>query len=152
MENGIFSNGNGDLPKLYSRQPGLIPVEDFTREDRERAIELLLSQERVVTLLYAKAFPVASNKKAFINENLLSNNNSSTLLATTPGGGINRATTMSLAGLGSKEDDYIQVEEIDTNESIENRRPLSSRVLGTPGDRDRLPTIIGQGRPSTTNK
>lgn len=35
-----------------------IPVEDFTQEDRERVLELLLSQERVVTLLYARAFPM----------------------------------------------------------------------------------------------
>jgi len=54
--------GNGDLSKLYSRNPGAIPVEEFTQEDRERALELLLSQERVVTLLYAKAFPVHPKK------------------------------------------------------------------------------------------
>ena len=51
-----------DLVKLYSRNPGAIPVDDFTQEDRERAVELLLSQERVVTLLYAKTFPVTSRQ------------------------------------------------------------------------------------------
>lgn len=34
-------------------------TENFTREDRERVLELLLSQERVVSLLYAKTFPVS---------------------------------------------------------------------------------------------
>lgn len=53
-----------DLVKLYSRNPGAIPVDDFTQEDRERAVELLLSQERVVTLLYAKTFPVMSRQTA----------------------------------------------------------------------------------------
>jgi hypothetical protein len=36
-----------------------VPIEDFAQEDRERTLELLLSQERVVTLLYSKVFPVA---------------------------------------------------------------------------------------------
>ena len=57
MESSQFSQGT-DLAKMYHRQPGLIPVEEFTQEDRERALELLLSQERVVTLLYTKAFPI----------------------------------------------------------------------------------------------
>ena len=33
-------------------------AEGFTAGDRERVLELLLSQERVVSLLYAKTFPV----------------------------------------------------------------------------------------------
>jgi hypothetical protein len=59
MESSQFSQGT-DLAKMYHRQPGLIPVEEFTQEDRERALELLLSQERVVTLLYTKAFPISN--------------------------------------------------------------------------------------------
>ena len=35
-----------------------LPIEDFAQEDRERTLELLLSQERVVTLLYSKVFPM----------------------------------------------------------------------------------------------
>ena len=59
MESAQFSNNSGnDLAKLYSQQPGLVPIDDFNKEDRERVLELLLSQERVVSLLYAKAFPV----------------------------------------------------------------------------------------------
>ena len=53
-----------ELVRLYSRNPGAIPVDDFTQEDRERALELLLSQERVVTLLYAKTFPVSKHSAA----------------------------------------------------------------------------------------
>ena len=63
VESAQFA-GSGDLAKLYSRQPGTIPIEDFTQEDRERALELLLSQERVVALLYAKTFPVNSTAKS----------------------------------------------------------------------------------------
>lgn len=62
VESAQFSQGK-DLAKLYNRQPGLIPIEDFTQEDRERALELLLSQERVVTLLYSKTFPVNTRPK-----------------------------------------------------------------------------------------
>lgn len=62
IESAQFSQGN-DLAKMYNRQPGLIPIEDFTQEDRERALELLLSQERVVTLLYSKTFPVNNRAK-----------------------------------------------------------------------------------------
>lgn len=59
LESAQFSNNSGnDLAKLYSKQPGLVPLDDFSKEDRERVLELLLSQERVVSLLYAKAFPV----------------------------------------------------------------------------------------------
>lgn len=46
------------LPSSLPRNPGAIPVDGFLQEDRERTIELLLSQERVVTLLYAKTFPL----------------------------------------------------------------------------------------------
>lgn len=58
IESAQFLQQNNDLARMYNREPGLIPVEDFTQEDRERALELLLSQERVVTLLYSKTFPV----------------------------------------------------------------------------------------------
>jgi len=52
----------GDINKVYSSQPASsIPIDSFAQEDRERALELLLSQERVVTLLYSKVFPVNSN-------------------------------------------------------------------------------------------
>ena len=63
VESAQFSS-SADLSKLYNRQPGTIPIEDFTQEDRERALELLLSQERVVTLLYAKSFPVNVKSKS----------------------------------------------------------------------------------------
>lgn len=47
------------LANMYAKNPSEIPLEDFTHEDRERSMELLLSQERVVTLLYARTFPVS---------------------------------------------------------------------------------------------
>ena len=60
IENAQISNNaqSQDLAKLYGRTPGMIPIEQFSAEDRERAIELLLSQERVLALLYSKAFPI----------------------------------------------------------------------------------------------
>lgn len=49
----------GDVDRAYGHQSGAIPVEAFDQEDRERVLELLLSQERVVTLLYSKVFTPA---------------------------------------------------------------------------------------------
>ncbi len=37
--------------------PAPVPLSDFSTSDRERVLELLLSQERVVNLLYSKTFP-----------------------------------------------------------------------------------------------
>ncbi len=39
---------------------GGVPLVDFSTADREKVLELLLSQERVVNLLYAKTFPEQS--------------------------------------------------------------------------------------------
>lgn len=68
VESSQYNNNNGsnDLAKLYSKtnnaaNAGLRPVDQFTQEDRERALELLLSQERVVSLIYAKTFPINVN-------------------------------------------------------------------------------------------
>eukprot|EP00742_Colponemidia_sp_Colp-10_P004954 GILJ01005292.1.p1 GENE.GILJ01005292.1~~GILJ01005292.1.p1 ORF type:complete len:587 (+),score=114.12 GILJ01005292.1:124-1884(+) len=40
--------------------PRDIPLDDFSAADRQRVLELLLSQERVLSLLYDKAFPARS--------------------------------------------------------------------------------------------
>jgi len=61
-ESAQFSHhttGN-DLSQLYNSQPGSVPFEAFDQEERERTLELLLSQERVVSLIYAKTFPVVT--------------------------------------------------------------------------------------------
>jgi hypothetical protein len=77
VEEGQFNSSSGnDLAKLYGKQPQLIPVEDFSQADRERVLELLLSQERVVSLLYAKTFPIntTSNKSQGLDGNNQNNN------------------------------------------------------------------------------
>lgn len=38
-----------------------LPVSSFAQGDRERTLELLLSQERVISLIYAKTFPISSS-------------------------------------------------------------------------------------------
>jgi hypothetical protein len=43
--------------KQFDRTSGLL-TQAFTGEDRSRVLELLLAQEKVVSLIYAKAFPV----------------------------------------------------------------------------------------------
>ena len=62
--NAEFSNtvavAGTDLAKLYSSQAGQLPLDEFESEERQRTLELLLSQERVVSLIYAKTFPIIS--------------------------------------------------------------------------------------------
>jgi len=38
-----------------------LPLSEFSSQDRERVMELLLSQERVVSLLYSRTFPVSGS-------------------------------------------------------------------------------------------
>ena len=40
---------------------------DLTQQERERIIEVLLSQERVIALLYEKTFPMTSSDPNKIN-------------------------------------------------------------------------------------
>lgn len=86
---GIHSPG--DINKVYSSQPASsIPIDSFAQEDRERALELLLSQERVVTLLYSKVFPVNSsnpNNPSALPTNSVGGNNASNNPQSTRHGG-----------------------------------------------------------------
>jgi hypothetical protein len=40
-----------------------LPLSEFSSADRERVMELLLSQERVVSLLYSRTFPVSGGSR-----------------------------------------------------------------------------------------
>ena len=62
------ANKGSEIVKLYSKKPDAIRVDDFQQEDRERALELLLSQERVITLLYAKTFPVVNKSSEYVDQ------------------------------------------------------------------------------------
>lgn len=53
------NNTGSDLARLYNAQAGAVPFDDFDAEEHKRNLELLLSQERVVALVYAKTFPIA---------------------------------------------------------------------------------------------
>ena len=119
VESAQFSQGN-DLAKMYNRQPGLIPVEDFTQEDRERALELLLSQERVVTLLYSKTFPVNARPK----------NSAGVVLG---GDGLGSESSVLNEGSASLL--------LDDGRS----RPATTGLLGE----SKLPTLPGLARPAT---
>jgi len=41
-----------------------VSMDDFSPQDRERVMELLLSQERVISLLYSKTFPMQHSEEA----------------------------------------------------------------------------------------
>lgn len=49
-----------DMSRLYVTKPALVPIEDFDQMDRERLLELLLSQERVVGILYGSSSPTVN--------------------------------------------------------------------------------------------
>ena len=63
-----------------------VSVSAFTQVDRERTLEILLSQEKVVSLLYTKAFPIATitptnhNKKILLHSSNQGNNVDPTIL------------------------------------------------------------------------
>ncbi len=112
IEDGQFNNNSGnDLAKLYSKQPGLIPIDDFTQGDRERVLELLLSQERVVSLIYAKTFPInpsISHKNSGLDNNGTSNLEIAQLLgegndyALSPGNPLNGSNNNLSFNLGNE--------------------------------------------------
>ena len=54
------NTAGNDLAKLYNSQPGSVPFDAFDADEQMRSLELLLSQERVVSLIYAKTFPIAT--------------------------------------------------------------------------------------------
>jgi hypothetical protein len=56
------SSGRSSRPQSRESRNSMqdVPLSEFTVADRERVMELLLSQERVISLLYSKTFPVKS--------------------------------------------------------------------------------------------
>ena len=54
---------SADLARLYNSKPALVPIEDFNQQDRERVLEILLAQERVVNILYGKSAVGANNPR-----------------------------------------------------------------------------------------
>jgi len=64
LESAQFSNTSGvgaDITRLYTAKPGSTAIEAFDHDEEQRSLELLLSQERVVSLIYAKTFPILSS-------------------------------------------------------------------------------------------
>eukprot|EP00750_Incisomonas_marina_P018427 INCI2945.2.p1 GENE.INCI2945.2~~INCI2945.2.p1 ORF type:complete len:363 (+),score=80.98 INCI2945.2:214-1302(+) len=55
---------NRGVPGAISENARNIPLNEFDEKDREHVMELLLSQERVIGLLYAKTFPTRTKPPA----------------------------------------------------------------------------------------
>lgn len=65
LESAQFSNTTGgvgaDITRLYTAKHGSTAIEAFDHDEEQRSLELLLSQERVVSMIYAKTFPIVSS-------------------------------------------------------------------------------------------
>jgi hypothetical protein len=139
VQEGLLPSDNDEL-KMLGRDPAMISIERFTREDRERALELLLSQERVLSLLYAKAFPLDKRDLSRRQDYDLGDRAKSPPL----GQAIGSSTGHRYNGLASSSmiDDMGDI-------PASASRPQSSRNLGTPGERDRqrdkLPSVQSRG-------
>ena len=57
--NPINMNGDQEDARRTTEDGDEVPLSEFSSADRERVMELLLSQERVVSLLYTRTFPVS---------------------------------------------------------------------------------------------
>jgi hypothetical protein len=53
------SSGGPHTPSI----PVTVPISAFSQADRERSLELLLSQERVISLIYSRTFPINPSNK-----------------------------------------------------------------------------------------
>ena len=54
--------GSSGGPHVHS-VPVTVPTSAFSQADRERSLELLLSQERVISLIYSRTFPINPSNK-----------------------------------------------------------------------------------------
>lgn len=64
---GCFTGGRPTFCGSPNSITDITSTASFTLSDRERTLELLLAQEKVITLLYAKTFPSNLNGRSRIN-------------------------------------------------------------------------------------
>lgn len=130
-----FSNNTAgnDLTRLYNAQPGAVPFDHFDNEERKNNLELLLSQDRVVALIYAKTFPIVSKPA------------STTVRASVPKPAV-RAQTGELTGSDPAAPD---TDEVAAAAAIANRPLTANAILASMGVNrtDKFPPIGG----ATTN-
>lgn len=122
----------------------MIPVEDFTQADRERVLELLLSQERVVSLIYAKTFPInakhgtsTSNHAGTIDGGNGTNNNGSN--TNNAGGSNNGNTSPSNFDLSH----LLSSNNLDFDENAGNTNGGNNRPVTANNNSVKLPHIAG---------
>lgn len=142
IDSGLLPS-SGDVTRLYTRLPGLIPIENFTKEDRERAIELLLSKEHAISMIYAKVFPVIERS----SNNLLDSKK-----------GSNNLNDDSINFDKIEETSDFRRGNVGVYHEVDNERPNSSTLLGSPGARDqerrkvKLPSVVSLSEQSAANR
>jgi hypothetical protein len=154
---------SADLARLWITKPALVPIEQFDQYDRERLLELLLSQERVVNILYGKTANVNQAHKSRLG--LLASNEQHT-----PGGNNHSLLGMAMNGLASTN---TQANLQDGNEShspahspggegtLQTARPMTTNSVDVSDAQShnsantangKLPAINASNRPNTVGK
>jgi hypothetical protein len=118
----------GDINKVYSSQPAsAIAIDSFAQEDRERALELLLSQERVVTLLYSKVFPINNNSTS----NTATNGAINTLGGGNTSGGGGGVNSFNRKLVNPSIEELLHVAEDDEESASGSPQPTRPSTTGT---------------------
>jgi hypothetical protein len=138
------NNTGNDLARLYSAAPGSVPFDDFDAEEHKRNLELLLSQERVVALIYAKTFPISA-KAAASRTNLSIGMPVKPVLHARLGQSLGNNGRVSPTEFGGA----VEGSMFDSDDSAGNRPQTASAVMGGGNARsDKFPPIVGGNQPA----
>jgi hypothetical protein len=121
-----------------------VPFDDFDAEEHKRNLELLLSQERVVALIYAKTFPISATKAAASRTNLSIGMPTKPVLHARLGQSLGNNGRVSPTEFGGA----VEGSMFDSDDSAGNRPHTASAVMAGNGRSDKFPPIAGGNQPA----